>query len=161
MDREFFYDKETRSELAAFNPYLKKDIEDARIALGMPKGGFLTSEEANKWYIEHYRRAKGKPPEPKNPWNWHLPKELVDMLDSFSYSAKPSRVNFDSDVPLDRYAMDLIHKFGLLEQMVAGLRSYIMMEKHNYPGIPGPYNQCSFPLMKDGKELNIWLLLPG
>ena len=74
MDKQFFYEKEIRAELATFNPYLKKDIKQLRVALNIPEKGFATFAEANKWYTEHYQTAKGKLPEGASPWNWHLPK---------------------------------------------------------------------------------------
>jgi len=151
VDKKFFYEKEIRAEFATYNPYLKNDIEQVRMALGIPKGGFSTPEEADKWYNEHYQRTKGKPRQPAHPWNWHLPKELAGMLDSFSYSDQPSRINFDSDVPLDRYAMKLIYKFGLPEEMVPSLKGYILKEKDNALAIPSGLQEMYVPI-DEGEE---------
>ena len=151
MDKKFFYEKEIRAELAAFNPYLKKDMENIRKDLGIPIDGFSTSEEADRWYGEHYQEAKGEPRKPKNPWNWHLPKEIVEMLDSSSYSNEPSKVNFDPRVPLDAHVMELIHAYGLPEQMVDSLKGYVLKEKHNAPAVPSALQPMFIPI-DEGEE---------
>jgi len=156
----FFYKKQRRAMLAAFNPYLKKDIEKLRVKLGIPEGGLSTSDKADKWYNEHYQKAKGKPFKGKNPWNWHLPPEFVEMLDSFSFSQEPSRVNFDPKVPLDHNAMELIRKYGLPEKMVDDLKSYILKPAHNFPGIPSPLQPIFIPI-NEGVEGIKYLVIVG
>ena len=89
MRKKYFYDKQIRAELATYNPYLKNDIKKLRVALNIPEKGFSTSAEANNWYIEHYRQSQDEFPKTTNPWNWHLPKEFAEMIDSSSYSTQP------------------------------------------------------------------------
>ena len=63
MGKKYFYEKQIRAELATFNPYLKKDIEQVRAALNIPKDGFSTAVDATKWHDEHYQTVKGKHPQ--------------------------------------------------------------------------------------------------
>lgn len=161
MDKLFFYQRQMRAEVAGFNPYLKKDIEAIRITLGIPEGGLATPEEGDKWYRGHYQKTKGKPFQPANPWNWHLPEELVTMLDSFLYSGKPSRVNFDPEVPLDAHAMELIHKYGLPEKMVDSLKGYILKEKHNALAVPSAIQPIFIPINEGSEGVRYMVIVAG
>lgn len=151
MGKRYFYDQEIRAEFATYNPYLKNDIRQVRMALNIPEKGFSTSAEAGKWYIEHYRQTKGEFPKPTHPWNWHLPKEFVEMIDSWSYSSQPSKAGFNPDIPLDSNAMNLIHKFGLPEKMVNSLKDFILKDEHNAMNIPSEL-QGRFLLIDEGEE---------
>ena len=73
------------------------------------------------------------------------------MIDSFSFSTKPSRAGFDSEVPLDYYAMEMIYKFGLPEKMVISLKSFILKEEHNSMNIPSGLQDMFLPI-DEGKE---------
>ena len=73
------------------------------------------------------------------------------MIDSRSFSEKPSKAGFNSEIPLDNYAMEIVHKFGLPEEMVNSVKSFILKEEHNAMNIPSELQKMFLPI-DEGEE---------
>lgn len=154
------YQKRKRAGLCAFSPEFKKRVKDVRSKLGIPQGGFpkevrtvlgppqegfpkelsFYPEEARRWYVAHIQKATGKRPEdlPRNlPRHyWYFPREFAELIEDFAYSTQPCRPGFHSEVPLDRYAMDLVQEFDLPEEVVNEVKHHILVEESSGFGVP-------------------------
>lgn len=128
--RAHSYKKRRNASVISFSSDFNEATRAIRSELGIPVEGFRT-EEVNNWYERHHAENTGKPYRPMPSYYWHFPKEFVELVESFSYSGEPSRVNYYPDVPLDRHAMDLIRKFDLPQETINQVKAYVL-------GIKGP-----------------------
>lgn len=124
--KSHFYKKRRNASVIAYSPNFDAAVRRARSELGIPAQGFGTKEERDNWYERHHATSTKELLRPMPPYYWHFPKQFAEMLDSFSYTAEPSRVNFYPEVPLDRCAMDLVRKFDLSEDVVSQAKAYIL-----------------------------------
>ena len=120
------YQKRRNASVISFSPNFNETVRRIRSDLGIPTEGFSTSQEMDKWYKRHHAESTEEPCRPMPRYYWHFPKEFVELLESFSYSDEPSRVNYYPDVPLDSRAMDLIGRFDLPEDVVDQVKGYIL-----------------------------------
>ncbi len=120
------YEKRRNASVITLSPSFKEAVKMLRSELGIPAEGFRTAHEMAEWYKRHHAENTQEPYKPMPHYYWHFPKEFVEMLDSFSYSAQPSRTNYYPDVPLDRSAMDLIRRFDLPEDVLDNVKSFIL-----------------------------------
>ena len=97
--------------------------------------GFCSRAQADKWYKTHHKANTNELLRPLSRYYWHLPNEFVDLLESFSFTNRPSRVNYYPNVPLDRYAMNLVHQFDLPEELVDEVKSYILIRGYGTLGV--------------------------
>lgn len=125
----YSYRKQRNASIIAFSPAFKEAVKAVRSALGIPLKGF-TREAANKWYKKHHEANTPARLRPLPNYYWHFPSQFVELLHSFGYSSEPSRVNFYRDVPLDRYAMELVHRFDLPEDVVNEVKASILLTRY-------------------------------
>jgi hypothetical protein len=92
-----------------------------------PKGFY--PEEAKRWYKNHVQQTTGKQGKDLPHYYWHFPKELAELIENFAYSRQPCKAGFHPEVPLDCRAMDLVHEFGLPEDVVNEIKRRILVEE--------------------------------
>ena len=138
------------ASVIAFSPSFNEAVRRMRSDLGIPGEGFSTSQESNDWYRRHHEENTKERYRPMPRYYWHFPKEFVDLVESFSYSNEPSRVNYHPDVPLDRCAMELVRRFDLPEEVVDQVKGYILGAKGSL-GI-GPALQLILIPVNEGEE---------
>lgn len=144
------YLKRRNASVIAFSPAFTEAVKVVRSELGIPTGGFCR-DEANEWYRKHHQANTAEALRPMPCYYWHFPEEFVKLLDSFSYSNEPSRVNFYRDVPLDRCAMELIHRFDLPEDLVDEIKAYILLADYGSLGT-GPALQLILVPVNEAEE---------
>ncbi len=144
------YLKQRNASIIAFSPSFKEAVKVVRSVLRIPIEGF-GREEANEWYKKHHTANTRERRRPLPRYYWHFPREFVEMLHSFRYSTEPSRVNFYGDVPLDRYAMELMHRFDLPEDLVDEVKAYILLAKYHSLST-GPALQLILVPVNEGQE---------
>lgn len=120
------YNKRRNASVIFLSPDFNEAINVARSDLSLPAEGLGTTEETNDWYKRHHAKNTKEQLRPMPRWYWHFPKEFVELIDSFAYSSKPSKVNYYPDVPLDRRAMEIVKQFDLPEEMVDRIKGYIL-----------------------------------
>lgn len=146
----YSYRKRRNASVIAFSPAFREAVKVARSELGIPTGGF-DREEANAWYKKHHETNTRERLKPMPRYYWHFPEEFVELIDSFAYSSEPSRVNFYRDVPLDRYAMELIQRFDLPEDLVDEVKAYVLVADYGSLGT-GPALQLILVPVNEGEE---------
>lgn len=124
--RTHSYQKRRNASVISFSSDFNKATRAIRSELGIPAEGFITTQEMNAWYEKHHAEHTKEPYKPMPNYYWHFPKEFVELVESFSYSSEPSRVNYYPDVPLDHHAMDLIRKFDLPQETIDRVKAYIL-----------------------------------
>lgn len=129
--RTHSYKKRRNASVISLSSDFNEATKAIRSRLGIPAEGFENTEEMDDWYKRHHAGNTGKPYRPMLRHYWHLPIEFVDLIESFSYSGEPSRVNYYPDVPLDHHAMDLIRKFDLPQETINQVKAYVL-------GVRGP-----------------------
>lgn len=122
------HEKRRKASVISYSASFNEAVKAVRSELGIPVEGFSAGGEREDWYKRHLAGNIRKPHRPMPDYYWHFPREFVELLHSFSYSAEPSRVNYYPDVPLDRCAMDLIRKFDLPEEVLDKVKGYILGE---------------------------------
>lgn len=135
------YKKRRRADLCAYSPEFKESVKVVRSELGIPPDGFpmekilnpeeakgFYPEEAIRWHENHVQQTTGKQSKDLPHYYWHFPKELAELIENFAYSRQPCKAGFHSEVPLDRHAMDLVHEFGLPEDVVNEIKRRILVE---------------------------------
>jgi hypothetical protein len=166
--------KRRRADIVAFGPEFRKRVKETRLKLGIPEGGFpkdvrtvlgspekgfpeklsFYPVEANRWYAEHIQKATGRRmegfPRTLPPYYWYCPREIAELIEDFAYSHQPCRPGFYPEVPLDRYAMDLVREFGLPEDVVNEIKHYILVEERSGFGVP-PMLQL-IPIPMEGQD---------
>lgn len=151
------YKKRRKASVIACGPSYSEAIKTARSELGLPTDGFTTSSERDVWYKRHHKEHTDMQYDPLPRYYWHFPKEFVELLESFSYSSKPSRVNYYPNVPLDRYAMELIRTFNLPEDLVDQVKENILGAT-GYLGIGEALQLIMVPVNED-EEGNKYIAL--
>lgn len=144
------YKKRMNASVIVFSLSFKEAVRRMRSDLGIPADGFSTSQESNAWYRRHHGKNTRECYRPMPHYYWHFPKEFVDLVESFSYSNEPSRVNYYPDVPLDRCAMQLVHRFDLPEEVVDQVKGYILGSEG--PLAIGPPLQLILIPVNEGEE---------
>lgn len=144
------YRKHRNASVIAFSPSFNEAIRRMRSDLGIPPEGFTTNQEMDDWYKKHCEENTRAQYRPMPPYYWHFPKEFVELLESFSYSDEPSRVNYYPDVPLDRCAMELIRRFDLPEEVVDQVKGNILGARGSL-GV-GPTLQLILVPVNEGEE---------
>lgn len=155
----YSYLKRRNASVIAFSPTFKEAVKAVRSALGIPLGGF-SREEANKWYKKHHAANSRERPTPMPRYYWHFPKEFVELVHRLSYSSEPSRVNFYRDVPVDRYAMELIHRFDLPEDLVDEVKECVLLADCSSLST-GPTLQLILVPVNEGEEGTKYIALIG
>jgi len=145
------YKKRRNASVIAFSPTFIEAVNAVRSALGIPIEGFRGGEEASEWYSRHLQTSTREHLKPMPRYYWHFPKEFIEVLESLSYPREPSRVNFYQDVALDQFAMDLIHRFNLPEELVDEVKANILLRHHGSLGI-GPTLQLILVPVNEGEE---------
>ena len=120
------YLKRRNASVISLSPDFNGTVRRVRSDLGIPAEGFGTHQEMDDWYKRHHAESTEEPYRPSPDYYWHFPQEFVELVESFSYSDEPSRVNYYPRVPLDRCAMDLTRKFDLPEEVVDQVKAYIL-----------------------------------
>lgn len=165
------YKKRRRAGTIAFGEQFKTRVRGIRTKLGIPEGGFprekrmvmgpqekgfpreleLPPEQAiAAWYTDHVQKATGKRPEdlPRNlpRWDWYFPREIAELIEDWAYSTQPCRPGFHPDVPLDRYAMELVREFGMPEDVVNEVKKRILVEERGGFGISPKVQPVHIPM---------------
>jgi len=120
------YKKRRNASIISLSPQFNEAIRLIRSYLSVPAEGFNSKKEMNEWYQKHHSKYSKEQYRSMPTYYWHFPREIVDLIESFSYSDEPSRVNYYQDVPLDRYAMEIIRKFDLPEEILNQVKAYIL-----------------------------------
>jgi len=144
------YHKRRNASVIAFSPDFREAVKVLRSELGIPTGGF-DRERANAWYKKHHAANTRERLRPRPRYYWYFPKEIVEFLDSFSYHSEPSRVNLYPDVPLDRYAMELIRRFDLPEDLVDEVKAYVLLADYGSLGTGSAVQLILVPV-NEGEE---------
>ncbi len=152
--KELSSHKRRRRDVCTFGPEFEERLKAIRLKLGIPQGGFpkevctvlgppekgfpkkesfYPQEATTRWYTEHVQQTTGKRREdlPRNPpsYYWYFPREIAELINDFAYSTQPCRPGFHPEVPLDRYAMDLVREFGLPEDVVNNVKRRILVQE--------------------------------
>lgn len=154
------YKKRRKASVIAFSPSFNRAVKRIRSEIGIPTEGFTTTEEMNRWYRRHHAESTKEPSRHIPPYYWHFPKQFVELMESWESSPnsfEPSRSNYYPEVPLDRCAMDLVKKFDLPEEVVSGVKVYILGVK----GSLGVMSSLPFILVPvdEGEEGTKYMLL--
>jgi len=120
------YKKRRNASIISLSPQFNEAIRLIRSYLSVPAEGFNSKKEMNEWYQKHHSKYSKEQYRSMPTYYWHFPREIVDLIESFNYSDEPSRVNYYQDVPLDRYAMEIIRKFDLPEEILNQVKAYIL-----------------------------------
>lgn len=124
----YSYKKRRNASVVALSPEFKAAIRVTRSRLGLPDEGLKTGQEREEWYKRHHSENTKERYRPLPRFYWYFPKELVELVESFAYSSEASKVNYYPDVPLDSYAMELIRRFDLPDEVVDQIKAYILGE---------------------------------
>ncbi len=165
--------KRKRAILSAFSPDLKARINAARSELGIPLDGFpietstdpeeargFYPKDAVSWYENHVQQSVGKQKElPK--YYWHFPEEFAELIDNFAYSPRPCRAGFHPEVPLDCQAMDLVHEFGLPEDVVNEVKRRILVEESGSFASPPPLQLIFIPVNEHEEGIKYLACIAG
>jgi len=148
--RAHSYKKRRNASVISQSQDFNKAVRAIRSDLGIPDGGFNARKERDEWYKRHHVDNTEELYRPMPHYYWHFPKEFVELIHSFTYSNEPSRVNYYSDVPLDRCAMELVRKFELPEDVVDQVKACILSDKS--PLVIGPPLQPIVVPLNEGEE---------
>ncbi len=174
------YKKQMRAGFCAFSPEFKERVKEIRSKLGVPQGGFpkevrtvpgppqegfpkeikFYPAEATRWYVEQVQKAIGKLQRDLPPYYWHFPKEFAELIENFAYSRQPCRPGFHPEIPLDCYAMDLVHEFGLPEYVVNEVKANILVEESCGFGTTSALQLILLP-MEENEEPKFLALVAG
>lgn len=124
--RTLSYKKRRNASIISLSPQFNEAIRVIRSDLGVPAEGFSSTKEMNEWYQKHHSKYSKEQYRPMPSYYWHFPREIVGLIDSLSYSGEPSRVNYYPDVPLDHYAIDIIRRFNMPEEILDQVKAYIL-----------------------------------
>jgi hypothetical protein len=161
-----------RAGFCAFSPEFKERVKEIRSKLGIPQGGFpkevhtvlgppekgfpkeesfYPKEAIRRWYVEHVQKTVGNVQYKDLPhYYWYFPKDFAELIDNFAYTGQPCRPGFHPEVPLDRYAMDLVQEFGLPEDFVNEVKRHILTEESSSFGVSPMLQPIIIPM--DGQD---------
>ena len=114
-------DTYARAVYAARNPYIRKEITQAREDLGLPPEGVGTKAAAQEWYKDHggeNPEAIGKSPPGAVPNLRPLAQQLANLTEE----------GLSPDAEVDRLARDITTRYGLPASMVGWLREEILRD---------------------------------
>jgi hypothetical protein len=151
------YKKRKNAAYIAFSPEFKKRVKTIRSELGIPPKGFpleeykllgsakkglpqkdyfYPQETVGRWYAEHVKKSLGNVQYKDLPqYYWYFPQDIAELLEKHNYSGEPCMAGFHPEVPLDRYAMDLIREFNLPEDLVNEVKKRILVEENSGFGV--------------------------
>ena len=151
------YEKRRNVSVITLSYAFNEAVKQARVNLGIPIEGFTSSRESKDWHRRHHEVNTSETYASMPSYYWHFPREFVELLESLSYACEASKVNYYPSVPLDRYAMDLIHTFDLPEEVVDQVKWYILSTGRSL-GIGGELQLVVVPV-DEGQEGTKYMVL--